>query len=343
MRSATCDTQHEMRCRASPSRARPSAQPGRLLQKAHQRRAVFGADDDLLRHFRARRVARRADLEEFLDGLGVPDDIELFERLGKIIAGCGGDAAAEDAVQRRAGAVAVVRIERMAGGASPEHLGPAVALEGGEHVLAPRQDGWADRLAGFHVPAPHRTMRSPPPVNSSDPSGRKASDHTGRPGPTRLNRTRPVARSMMAADPAIEAAAIVWPSGESASAMMGLGPVSMRARIAPVRSRMRTAPSAPAAAISPSGAATTPFSGVESVTTVGGPSRGQRRTVASYPAVTTRPSGATATALTLPWWPSSTRAATPPSSGITRAVPSQEAEATRAPSGDTAKPTIGPL
>src|SRR4051812_45128376 len=135
MRSATCDTQHEMRCRASPSRARPSAQPSRLLQKVHQRRAVFGADDDLLRHLRAGRVARRADLKEFLDGLGVPDDIELFERLGKIIAGRGSDAAAEDAVRRRAGAVAVVRIERMAGGASLEYLGPAVALEGGEHVL----------------------------------------------------------------------------------------------------------------------------------------------------------------------------------------------------------------
>src|SRR5215210_1022170 len=52
---------------------------GRLLQEAHQRSAVVGADDDLVRHLGAGGVMRRADLEKFRDRLSVPHDLELFQ------------------------------------------------------------------------------------------------------------------------------------------------------------------------------------------------------------------------------------------------------------------------
>jgi hypothetical protein len=66
-----------------------------------------------------------------------------------------------------------------------------------------------------------------------------------------LNSTLAEARSMIATEPPTDAAAILAPSGASASAMIGVGPVSIVARTAPSGLRMRTAPSAPAAAISP--------------------------------------------------------------------------------------------
>ena len=78
-------------------------------RNSHQRRAVFRRADGLLRHLGAGRVGGRADLEQFRDRLRRPDDVELLQRIGKVVARQRRDPAAEDAGKRRAGAVAFVR------------------------------------------------------------------------------------------------------------------------------------------------------------------------------------------------------------------------------------------
>jgi hypothetical protein len=126
-----------------------------------------------------------------------------------------------------------------------------------------------------------RTIRSPPPVRSSDPSGRKASDQTGRPGPFRAKSALASRRSITAAEPPIVAAAIRAPSGERASATTGAGPVSISALAVPSALRIRTTPSAAPATISPSGAAAIPLRGEGRVSTRGSPEAGQILSVAS--------------------------------------------------------------
>ena len=79
-----------------------------FFQKIDQRLAVVGRADDLLGHFGAGRVSHRADLEQLGDGLLGPDNIELLQRIGKVIAGQRRDAAAEQASERRTGAIALV-------------------------------------------------------------------------------------------------------------------------------------------------------------------------------------------------------------------------------------------
>ncbi len=68
-----------------------------------------------------------------------------------------------------------------------------------------------------------RSVRSAPPVNSVRLSGKNATDHTGRPGPTKVCVTVRVARSMIATEPRMPAAATRVPSGEIASAITGVG------------------------------------------------------------------------------------------------------------------------
>ena len=78
------------------------------------------------------------------------------------------------------------------------------------------------------------------------------------------------------------AAATSVPSGEMASAMIGVAEASTSARMSPCGDRKYTLPLAPAATISPSGATATVLSGVGSVRTVSGPPlSGQMRKVAS--------------------------------------------------------------
>ena len=66
-------------------------------------------------------------------------------------------------------------------------------------------------------------MRSVPPVSSVRLSGKNATDHTGRPGPTSVRSSLRVARSMIATEPRMPAAAMSLPSGEIATAMIGHG------------------------------------------------------------------------------------------------------------------------
>ena len=71
----------------------------RLLQKLHQRLAILGRADGLLRHLGAGRVGHRADLEQLGHRLRRPDDVELLQRRREIVAGQRRDPAAENAVQ----------------------------------------------------------------------------------------------------------------------------------------------------------------------------------------------------------------------------------------------------
>ena len=188
-----------------------------------------------------------------------------------------------------------------------------------------------------------RTTRSLPPVRSSPPPGRKPSDHTGRPGPTSVNAVVAEARSTIATAPPMVAAAMRPPSGESASAMIGVGPISTSARGLPSAVRMRSPPSAPPATISPSGATATALSGAAGRRPSDRPRRtgrcaAWRRSQRSRAAVRKEGDGVDVALMAVehPRRPS-------PESGRTRAVPSQEAEAMALPSGETASATIGAL
>src|SRR5262249_19337819 len=110
----------------------------------------------------------------------------------------------------------------------------------------------------------------------------------------------------------------------------------------PAGDKKNTLPLAPAATISPLGAATTLFNGLGTLCTET-PSLPvcQMRMVPSYPALmTSAPSGENVTPLTFWPWPASTRG-TPPASGHKRTEPSHDAEASILPSGETASATTG--
>ena len=80
-------------------------------------------------------------------------------------------------------------------------------------------------------------MRSVPPVSSMRLSGMKASDHTGRPGPTRVRTMVRLARSINATEPRIPAAASRRPSGETAMAMIGVVCATISPLSSPVADR----------------------------------------------------------------------------------------------------------
>ena len=80
-------------------------------------------------------------------------------------------------------------------------------------------------------------MRSVPPVNSVRLSGKNATDHTGRPGPISVRASLCVLRSMIATEPRMPAAAISLPSGETATAMIGVGEACTSARGSPAGER----------------------------------------------------------------------------------------------------------
>src|SRR6478672_9368139 len=87
---------------------------GRPLKKLHQRGTVLFRADALLGHLGARRVCRGPDLEQFCNRLRRPDDIEMLERLGKIITRQACDPPAENTRKRRACTVGLLGAERVA-------------------------------------------------------------------------------------------------------------------------------------------------------------------------------------------------------------------------------------
>src|SRR5215469_3163600 len=124
--------------------------------------------------------------------------------------------------------------------------------------------------------------------------------------------------------------------------MIGELPASTVAVSSPAGDKKNTLPLAPAATISPFGAATTLFKGLGTLCTeTPSPPVCQMRMVPSYPALmTSAPSEENVTPLTFWLWPVSTRGA-PPSSRHKRTVPSHDAEASVLPSGETASATTG--
>ena len=66
-------------------------------------------------------------------------------------------------------------------------------------------------------------MRSVPPVSIVRLSGRNATDHTGRPGPTSVRASLRALRSITATEPRMPAAATSAPSGETLSEITGVG------------------------------------------------------------------------------------------------------------------------
>ena len=82
-----------------------------------------------------------------------------------------------------------------------------------------------------------RTMRSVPPVSSVRLSGKNATDHTGRPGPTSVRaslRRRAFDHRDRAADAGGRDSA---PLPETATAMIGVGPASTSPRNSPAGER----------------------------------------------------------------------------------------------------------
>jgi hypothetical protein len=108
----------------------------------------------------------------------------MVECLGKIVTRQGRDAPPEDAVQCRAGAVALVGLERMAGDAGAKHLRARVVGIDGERILDATACDGADRLACFGIPAPDHAIRAAGEQHSV--VGKNATDQTGMPGPPRV-------------------------------------------------------------------------------------------------------------------------------------------------------------
>src|SRR6185437_4470053 len=109
------------------------------------------------------------------------------------------------------------------------------------------------------------------PVNSVRLSGKNATDHTGRPGPTKVCVTVRVARATIATEPRIPAAATRVPSGDIASAITGVGDACRLPSTSPAGDRKYNFPSAPPVTISPSRATATAFNGDGSVTMFAAP------------------------------------------------------------------------
>ena len=121
-------------------------------------------------------------------------------------------------------------------------------------------------------------MRSVPPVSNVLLSGKNATDQTGNPGPTSVRAMLRLLRSMIATEPRMPAAATSAPSGETASEMIGdsMAATSISLVFSPGGDEIDTRRSAPAAAISPSGATATALSAAGSVTMTGDPRSRQR-------------------------------------------------------------------
>ncbi len=82
-----------------------------------------------------------------------------------------------------------------------------------------------------------RMVRSAPPVNSVRLSGKNATDHTGSPGPTSVRESLRALRSITATEPRMPAAATSLPSGEIASAMIGVAEACSSSRSSPCGDR----------------------------------------------------------------------------------------------------------
>src|SRR5215472_11922055 len=107
----------------------------RPFQKLHQCQAVRGGGDPLLRHFCSRCIDRWTELEQLRYRFRCPHDVEFFERLREIIAGQRGDAAAEEARQRWAGAAAFGALEGVASHAGAKNFRPGIAGERTERII----------------------------------------------------------------------------------------------------------------------------------------------------------------------------------------------------------------
>ena len=81
-----------------------------------------------------------------------------FSAVGEIVAGQRRDLAPEDPRERRAGAVAFVGRERVAGDAGAVHLGAGIAGVSGERILRRAHRDRADVIAGHGVPAPDHAV-----------------------------------------------------------------------------------------------------------------------------------------------------------------------------------------
>src|SRR5439155_2672477 len=117
------------------------------------RGSVLFRTDALLGHLGARRVGRGSDLEQSGNGLRRPDNIELLEGFGKIVARQGCDPSAEDAGQGRACPVGLFGAEGMAGDTSTEDFRAAVAGIGKQWIPGHFEQKWIDGLTGLCVPA----------------------------------------------------------------------------------------------------------------------------------------------------------------------------------------------
>src|SRR5689334_22133647 len=85
----------------------------------------------------------------------------MLQGLGEAVAGQARDAPAEDAVQGRPGALALVGPERVAGDTGAKDLRARVARIGGERVLRTAGTGAVERPAGIDVPATQRPVAAP--------------------------------------------------------------------------------------------------------------------------------------------------------------------------------------
>ena len=189
----------------------------------------------LLRHLGAGRVGRRADLEQLGHRLRRPDDVELLQRRRKIVAGQRRDPAAENAVQAS---------------------GRRGCLRRASACGRRRRRGTPARRGRRHRPRADRRRRPSPPAPIGSPvDGVPAADHAvGAAGEQRAvvgkERRRPhrqagpdqraqracaSLRSMIATEPRMPAAATSAPSPDTATAMIGVWPLSISPRCSPSR------------------------------------------------------------------------------------------------------------
>ena len=111
--------------------------------------------------------------------------------------------------------------KRVAGDAGAEHLRTGIAGIGRQRIVgAPTTTA---PIGSPLIASQRRMVRSAPPVNNVRLSGKNATDHTGRPGPTSVRSSLRVLRSITATEPRMPAAATSLPSGEIATAMIGVG------------------------------------------------------------------------------------------------------------------------
>ncbi len=93
------------------------------------------------------------------------------------------------------------------------NLGAGIARIRRERIACRRHRDRAD--ASPVTASQRRTSRSAPPVSIVRLSGRNATDHTGRPGPTSVRASLRSLRSMTATEPRMPAAATSAPSADT--------------------------------------------------------------------------------------------------------------------------------